>query len=353
MISSRAFLFGALLIASFSSYATSAVEISILSQNVWFILIASIPAADRIPDYIETFKNGTYDILCLQEVWSGTKTIYPDTLYEGLKEIYPYNVSTQPYPLDGLNLGLDSGLMILSKFPIDSWDFHRYTNCSFLDCAAGKGAMTARIKVPDENGDDVDVVVSNTHFNAGGPLDIRLGQAGEMRSAVDRFLEALKANNTNLNVEKIPVFGAGDFNTDEWNSDVTEVQDDYNQLLQALGSTTNDIFRTLYPRDVDVGLTTNSSRIDYVFGLSGEYETVSAGVDRFVETANPQFRLSDHLGAHITVKVEKTASTGGGEGSDSEGNSNSSASALGLLSSLSLALFFSSLLCCCNLSAFG
>lgn len=281
----------------------SAVEVSILSQNVWFILTASIPAMDRIPYYIEEFRNGKYDILCLQEVWSGTQTTYPDLLWEGSKEVYPYNVSTEPRPLTGLNLGLDSGLMILSKHPIKSFDFHQYGNSTGVDSYSGKGAMTAHIQVPDDDGSIRDLVVSNTHLNAGGPLEIRLNQAREMRSAVDRYLDQLKESE-GLDINKVPVFGAGDFNTDEWNDELTEVQEGYLQLLQVLGPSTNDIFRSLYPRDVDVGLTTSSSRIDFVLGLSGEYKIVDAGVDQFVRTANSQMRLSDHLGAYATVKLE-------------------------------------------------
>lgn len=129
-------------------------EVSLLSQNVWFILTASIPAIDRIPNYIAEFRSGTYDILCLQEVWSGIRTTYPDMLWEGLKDVYPYNVSTEPQPLTALNLGLDSGLMILSKYPIESYDFHKFGNSSGIDGLSGKGAMTAHIKVPDDDGVD-------------------------------------------------------------------------------------------------------------------------------------------------------------------------------------------------------
>jgi len=126
----------------FLTSVVSAVEVSILSQNVWFILIASIPAMDRIPYYIEEFRSGTYDILCLQEVWSGTQTTYPDLLWEGLKEVYPYNVSTEPRSLRDLNLALDSGLMILSKYPIESFDYHQYGNSSGIDSFSGKGTQS-------------------------------------------------------------------------------------------------------------------------------------------------------------------------------------------------------------------
>jgi len=313
-----------------------------LSQNTWFILTASIPAIDRIPGYIAEFKNGTYDILCLQEVWSGTQTTYPDMLWEGLKEVYPYNVSTEPRPLTGLNLGLDSGLMILSKYPIESYDFHQYGNTSGIDGFSGKGAMTAHIKVPDGSSTTRDLIVSNTHLNAGGPLENRLNQVREMRSAIDRYLNKLEESE-GLDIEKVPVFGLGDFNTDEWNDDLTATQEDYQQLLDALGPTTQDIFRSLYPPDVDVGLTTGRGRIDYVFGLSGEYNVVGAGVDRFVqETDDPDFRLSDHLGAHATIKLVPLSAD---EDSTSSSTGSSDASIFGLCSALlSLSILLSSLI---------
>lgn len=178
-----------------------------------------------------------------------------------------------------------------------------------------------------------DLIVSNTHFNAGGPWEIRQNQAREMRSAVDRFLRKLKERE-GLNVDKVPVFGLGDFNTDEWNDDFTGVQEEYEQLLGALGLTTEDIFRTLYPRDVDLGLTTGSSRIDFVFGLSGEYQVVDAGVDRFVRTANPAFRLSDHLGAYAIINLEPLSADEGGPSAVES----SDASFFGLRSSRSLSV---------------
>jgi len=291
---SRYFVFSLFLT---SVAVVSGVEVSILSQNVWFIFTASIPAIDRIPYYIEEFRNGTYDILCLQEVWSGTQTTYPDLLWEGLKGVYPYNVSTEPRPLVGLNLGLDSGLMILSKYPIESFDFHQYGNSTGLDSFSGKGAMTAHIKVPDDDGSISDLIVSNTHLNAAAPLELRLNQVREMRTSIDRYLHRLKENE-GLNIDEVPVFGVGDFNTGEGRVE------QYQQLLDVLGPNTTDIFRSLFSRDEDVGLTTSWSRIDYVFGLSGEYKVVDAGVDRFVETANPELRLSDHLGSYATVKLE-------------------------------------------------
>ncbi|CAJ1950027.1 unnamed protein product [Cylindrotheca closterium] len=326
-----------LLCSLFLTSVASAVEVSLISQNVWFILTASVPAMDRIPDYIAEFRSGTYDILCLQEVWSGTQTTYPDLLFEGLKEVYPYNVSTEPRPLTGLNLGLDSGLMILSKYPIESFAFHQYGNSSGIDAFSGKGAMTAHIKVPDDDGSTRDLIVSNTHLNAGGPLEIRLNQAREMRNSIDRFLKNLEETE-GLDIDKVPVFGLGDFNTDEWNDELTEVQEGYQQLLGVLGPTTKDIFRSLYPPDVEVGLTTSSSRIDFVFGLSGEYTVVSAGVDGFVQTANPAFRLSDHLGAHATVKLEPLSANGGASSTES-----SDSSMFGLCwSTMSLLFLFSS-----------
>jgi len=287
---------------------------------------------DRIPYFIEEFRSGTYDILCLQEVWSGTQTTYPDLLWEGLKEVYPYNVSTEPRSLRDLNLALDSGLMILSKYPIESFDYHQYGNSSGIDSFSGKGTMTAHIKVPDDDGSVRDLIVSNTHLNAGGPLEVRLHQASEMRSAIDRYLNQLKENE-GLDIDKVPVFGAGDFNTDEWNNDLTEVTEGYQKLLDTLGPSTKDIFRSLYSRDVDVGLTTGSSRIDFVFGLSGEYKVVDAGVDRFVQTANPELRLSDHLGAYATVKLESSST-------DDESTARSQATCSGWWPTLSLSFVF-------------
>jgi hypothetical protein len=119
-----------LLIVNFFAFVleTDAVEVSILTQNVWFILIAYIPANDRAPLIIENLRNSTYDVLCLQEVWSSKVDMtYVDMLREGLKDIYPYSIETQPEPISPFSV-LDSGLLLFSKYPIASFAFHTFGN---------------------------------------------------------------------------------------------------------------------------------------------------------------------------------------------------------------------------------
>jgi endonuclease/exonuclease/phosphatase family metal-dependent hydrolase len=300
----------------FLVFEIQAIEVSILTQNVWFIPFVSTPARDRAPLLVEELRKTNYDILCLQEVWAPIiGRNYVGTMIEGLRDLYPYVVE---HPTD-ISSGsfLDSGLLLLSKYPVAKFAFRKYENSRSLDSLSDKGVLLAHIDLPTEG---ASMVIANTHFQAGGPDEVRMNQSLELVDALGEFLTSL---GDDVDTSTLPVFAAGDFNTNEIdNNDGVTREPDYLQLIENLGAT--DLFRAVND-NVTKGYTTfGTRRLDYVFGLSGNYTLIEAGVDPFVNRTD--LRLSDHLAAYATVDIEATSS-----GSSSSSSKLVGASILSLL----------------------
>lgn len=318
--------------------SVASIEVSIMAQNVWFILIASIPASERIPGIIAGLRESSYDILCLQEVWSSAiDTTYVEQLLDGLSDMYPYNVKYQPQPLNA-GKALDSGLLLLSKYPVADFAFHSFGNSSGFDTLSDKGVMMAHLEIPSGNDTKADLIVANTHLNAGG--GVQYAQTVEARTALNQFLETLKDK---IDVSTVPVMAAGDFNTAEREDDQLTITADYVQMLDALGPETKDLYREIQG-DEPLGLTTSSRRIDFVFGISGDYTVLEADVDDFVQ-ADPNMRLSDHLGAYAVIDIPANLpistpvpDDNGETGDENEASASSSSRNFAAFSNLAIAL---------------
>lgn len=208
--------------------------------------------------------------------------------------MYPHTVKYQPQPLTPGKV-LDSGLLILSKYPIADFAFHSFGNSSGFDSLADKGVMMAHLEIPA--GDKkADLIIANTHLNAGG--GVQYVQTVELTNALNQFLDSLKDT---LDISRVPVIAAGDFNTEERDDDQRAQSEDYLRMLEVLGPDTKDLYRQVQGSE-PLGLTTSQNRIDFVFGVSGDYTVVEADVDAFVE-ADPNMRLSDHLGSFAVIDI--------------------------------------------------
>lgn len=115
------------------------------------------PNESRMKEVINYLKHTNEDIICLQEVFTEAAT---KILVEGLEDEYPYIVHNV-----GKNvIGINSGLMLLSKYPIDHLEFETFTSRIGLNQLSQKGVLGAIITAPDNK----KIVVMNAHFDAGG-----------------------------------------------------------------------------------------------------------------------------------------------------------------------------------------
>jgi exonuclease III len=153
--------------------------------------------------------------------------------------------------------------------------------------------MIAHIEIPDE---ETGFIIANTHFQAGGQDEIRYNQSLELVAALDNFVSSLGGS---LSTSQLPIFAAGDFNTKELGDDGITRAIDYLQLVDTLEA--KDLFREVNGGNATAFTTFGGRRLDYVFGLSVDYELIDAGIDDFVNKS--EIRLSDHLGSYAVVDI--------------------------------------------------
>jgi endonuclease/exonuclease/phosphatase family metal-dependent hydrolase len=110
----------------------------------------------------------SYDLLVLQEVFSSR--FFPggcrqERLVEKLRQAgYIYSTRSEPPSLRSLfarGKYTDSGLLILSRFPIVESAFVKFEHSSGLDSGASKGALFAKVKFGART-----LMVFNTHLQA-------------------------------------------------------------------------------------------------------------------------------------------------------------------------------------------
>jgi hypothetical protein len=115
---------------------------------------------------------------------------------------------SSPYYIMGpdrghLNIRQDSGLIILSRYPIIEGSAMTYSSSSGSDRLANKGAVYARIQISSSEGDYIHVF--NTHIQAHDYSETRLAQISEL---MDFISEIIKSDKDHIR----PILIAGDFN---------------------------------------------------------------------------------------------------------------------------------------------
>ena len=218
------------------------------------------------------------DVVVCQEMWSNhVRNIF----YTLVQEKYPYMYADNSW--GKFLLGMHSGLMLISKYPIVRSGIHHFEHYRGPEHFAKKGVLGVELQVGN-----FCVCVFTTHLQAGsgGPLfewwdknelptNIISGlEAREIRQFIDHF------------AGDIPCLLAGDFNIDVNDSPPTE----YENCLKALQNA-----RNTYEGDSQLGSTWNddgkqsSERIDHIFALSDKI----TGTCRIIPTITPA--ISDHL----------------------------------------------------------
>ena len=116
---------------------------------------------------IDDFIDGTdIDFLCLQEVWTIDTAV---ELKEILHKKYPfiiYDAGEKNFK-NNKYVGLESGLLTASKYPILAADFKQYTTKSGLCCYTSKGLLLTKVLIGrDEYGRSSIGFISNSHLQS-------------------------------------------------------------------------------------------------------------------------------------------------------------------------------------------
>ena len=109
-----------------------------------------------IENIIDTLKYFKADFICLQE-------IFDRTCIERIKKsMSNYNII---YDTKGPKSAINSGLMILSKYPLVDYGFHEFKSKCGEDRLSCKGFMYGVYKYKDEH-----ILMYNTHLNNDTPI---------------------------------------------------------------------------------------------------------------------------------------------------------------------------------------
>lgn len=188
------------------------------SQQIKFTLftynIAQVPigyAGERsktqnIDDIARHLNNARYGVVCLQEAFDDGTRGTRDRLKNAVRDNYPYQKQGPDGPLEA-----DSGLLILSRFPILQRNVKKFSEGSGLlqgavDYYAAKGVLHTRIQVGPTGQDTIDLFTTHTDSSS---AQIRRGQFSEaiefirQRSRDDHWILAgdLNTNGNRQNVD--------------------------------------------------------------------------------------------------------------------------------------------------------
>lgn len=269
-----------------------------LTYNIWGLNgIAGGQATWRYPEIAKQLR--AYDVVSLQEVWSEKAA----DMLRGLEKDFLHVLRS-----DHMERTLwGSGMALLSRFPVIEYQTLFYKSCFGADCLIRKGALFARLKMPD--GSLLDVY--NTHLNSAQKIgnwnignNIRLSQMHQLRKWIEK-------RSVKENVDYVLL---GDFN-------IPEESKTYTQMLEILNVI--DLLRFHHPKRDDYPFFTyddernswieksddplrvNQVRLDYFFLGNGpsDIQMQNGGL-----AMHESIKISDqserHLSDHFAVAVE-------------------------------------------------
>ena len=173
-------------------------EIRILTYNV-FLRPRPISSKDytaaRARHIAQWIKEANVDIVALQEAWEpGAVSL----LLGELVHDFPYYVIDQPARRS--IKAVSGGLLVLSRWPIETTQTVVYDDCHLADCLAAKGALHVLVRLSKNA--RLNVVV--THLDAGAASrdrEVRVSQLEQLAQLID-----------SIDQRAGPLLLAGDFN---------------------------------------------------------------------------------------------------------------------------------------------
>lgn len=201
------FLFLGLLL----SFQLQAATLKLLTWNLFMIPkpINFSLQQTRAPLIAEALLKRDNDVLVFQETFSGSAR---KKIIKQLKEIYPHQTR-----LKGTFLHLNSGLLVLSKYPFRVLDSLHFKNCTNSDCFAAKGIILVEVTLPE--GEKIQIATTHLQaWNNDKSRNVRLKQLAEIKEVLDQNAAS-----------GIPQVLAGDLNID---GQLPEIE--YNKALSVL-----------------------------------------------------------------------------------------------------------------------
>lgn len=181
------------------SYSLYAKDISVLTWNTFLIPppFNSTKQEERADLMSKKLLTIDHDIIFFQEAFLDAKR---ELIIKELASVYPYNAV--PKKGEGLFQFQDSGLFIVSKYPMTILDQVIFDDCVGTDCLASKSAILVEISLPNNK----KIQMVDTHlqgWNDNEMINVRKKQLLQIKKMMD--------SNSKFGIAQIIV---GDLNID-------------------------------------------------------------------------------------------------------------------------------------------
>lgn len=187
--------------------------LKVLTYNIYALPLVSTLIDERLGQLPQNLKR--YDVILFQEAFSSSR----NAMLLALAAEYPYQTHVPKIPFGGINV-FDSGVLVVSRYPIVKTADYIYPDCSGTDCFADKGVIYAEVI---KNGKAYHVTSTHTaSFDTDEARALRQVQFQQIRSLV---------NAQNIPSVDAVLFG-GDFNVNK-----LVFPTDYAQMLANLNAT--------------------------------------------------------------------------------------------------------------------
>ncbi|KAI8146382.1 Endonuclease/exonuclease/phosphatase [Fennellomyces sp. T-0311] len=291
-------------------------ELSVLSLNCWGLNIVSKKRRFRLRAIADAISTCDYDIVTLQELW----------MWEDFDYLKQQTQSMLPYAKYFYSGALGSGLAILSRFPIVSTSYFRYSLAGrplkvfHGDFYVGKGCGSACIEHPD-----IGILeVFTTHLHAGyGNSDEYEGHRVSESWELAHLLRASAAQGRHViatgDFNSIPtsynyqLLKAHAFMTDSWleihqdDLALNDPDEPPKDIVQQLGITCDSPMNTWTKREKlkqQPYSTTVGDRLDYIFYRKvPQLSCIHSSVVMTEHIPGTQMSYSDHFGVHSIFSV--------------------------------------------------
>ncbi|KAL9643220.1 hypothetical protein ABK040_014677 [Willaertia magna] len=298
-------------------------KINILTHNIWLTNTSTFMPPNKIERtksflsyLIDKKKNNkpVFDIVLLQEVfefgnvgWLGFDNSSKELILKFVKEqneltdnfksLRYVAESDKPKPMCQ-----DSGLMILSTYPIIKRVNYIFSNYSLVEFVNAKGVLYSVIDLQNDNGDVLHVF--DTHFDAHNPSN-KILQIKELTN----FMKEMLFNSISSNIK---VIVTGDFNIDSKSKE----DNLYSELLNNLNTilSKEDInFVDVFGNDTSTHVETHRNMcLDHIFITEKTLKQCplpesnkAYGIIEWKCIENTKDPVSDHLGIHVCLSTQK------------------------------------------------
>jgi endonuclease/exonuclease/phosphatase family metal-dependent hydrolase len=271
------------------SISASAGEIKILAWNVFMLPkpIKNSRQKERMVVIKDALSKLDYDVLIFEEAFSD---LFRSTVGQGLSQRYPHQIVLGKST--SIKKVMNSGVFMLSKYPMKFLGFRYYSWCGKADCFAAKGVLMVEITLP--TGEKVQI--AGTHMQAGeseSMKEVRTYQADQIKELMDQYYQS-----------SVPQILLGDLNTDALNG--TEMPYLLHKLeLMNIPLSTGSLNSSKSPKTSCFGKESNgkSEWLDHML-IRGPIEQVQKKLIRIQGMVGGELcDLSDHLPLQGIFKI--------------------------------------------------